>query len=100
MTGYPDGKCVLCTGGAGYIGSHTVLKLLENGFDVEILDNFVNANRNVLPRIEALAGRPVKVHEVDMLDLEPMTKVFKEKKYAAVIHFAGLKAVHFVFLMQ
>lgn len=96
MTGYAktgEGKTVLCTGGAGYIGSHTVLKLLESGYDVEILDNFINANRKVMPRLEKLAGRPVKLHEVDLLDEEKTMAVFAAKKYDAVVHFAGLKAV-------
>ena len=88
-----EGKTVLCTGGAGYIGSHTVLKLLENGYDVEILDNFINANRKVMPRLEKLAGRPLKLHEVDLLDEEKTMAVFAAKKYDAVVHFAGLKAV-------
>ena len=104
MTGYAktgEGKTVLCTGGAGYIGSHTVLKLLESGYDVEILDNFINANRKVMPRLEKLAGRPVKLHEVDLLDEEKTMAVFAAKKYDAVVHFAGLKAVRmFLFLTR
>eukprot|EP00929_Paragymnodinium_shiwhaense_P024823 TRINITY_DN1516_c0_g1_i4.p1 TRINITY_DN1516_c0_g1~~TRINITY_DN1516_c0_g1_i4.p1 ORF type:complete len:344 (+),score=99.99 TRINITY_DN1516_c0_g1_i4:86-1117(+) len=86
-------KHILCTGGAGYIGSHTYLKLLEAGFQVSIMDNYLNANKKVLPRLEELSGKPVTVYEADMCDPEAMDKLFAEHKFDGVIHFAGLKAV-------
>ena len=84
---------VLITGGTGYIGSHTVVELLDSGIDVEILDNLHNSKIDVLDAIETLTGVRPKFYEVDLRDAEKLAKVFAENDYDAVIHFAGLKAV-------
>lgn len=84
---------ILVTGGAGYIGSHTCVELLKNGFDVIIADNFYNSKPAVLPRIRELGGKDFKFYETDILDREGLTKIFAENDVEAVIHFAGLKAV-------
>lgn len=94
-------KTVLVTGGAGYIGSHTVLELLGAGYEVVVVDNFSNSSREALKRVGRLAGRPVAVHEADVLDQKGLFEVFSRYYDAesgvcaidAVIHFAGLKAV-------
>lgn len=86
-------KHVLCTGGAGYIGSHTVIKLIEGGFDVSIMDNFVNSNPEVLVRVKEITGKDVPLYSVDMCDAECVDNVFASAKFDGVIHFAGLKAV-------
>lgn len=85
---------ILVTGGTGFIGSHTVLELIAAGHEVEILDNLYNSKISVLDSIAELSGgvRP-KFHEVDLLDFSAMREVFKEGRFDAVIHFAGLKAV-------
>lgn len=83
---------ILVTGGTGYIGSHTVVELINNGYKVEILDNLFNSKETVLDKIQALTGvRPV-FHKVDLLDYESTLKVL-ERGFDSVIHFAGLKAV-------
>lgn len=84
---------ILVTGGAGYIGSHTVVELIKAGYEVEILDNLFNSKITVLDKIEELTGVRPKFYKVDMLDKPAMEKVFADNNYAAVIHFAGLKAV-------
>ena len=84
---------VLLTGGAGYIGSHTCVELINNGYDVVILDNLSNSNPESLNRIKAITGKDVKFYEADILDKDAMRKVFSENSIDAVIHFAGLKAV-------
>jgi UDP-glucose 4-epimerase len=84
---------LLVTGGAGYIGSHTCLVLLEAGHDVVVVDNLSNSRREAVRRIEALAGRPVAFHQVDLLDREALDAVFRGARFDGVIHFAGLKAV-------
>jgi UDP-glucose 4-epimerase len=84
---------LLITGGAGYIGSHTVLVLLEAGHDIVVVDNLVNSSAESLRRVEALTGRPVEFHQVDILDAAALERVFAAGKIDAVIHFAGLKAV-------
>merc|ERR1719444_271422 len=86
-------KHVLCTGGAGYIGSHTVIKLFESGFNVSIMDNFVNSNPKVLDRLKELTGKDIPLYNADMCDPEAVDKVFASAKFDGVIHFAGLKAV-------
>ena len=84
---------ILVTGGAGYIGSHTSIELLQAGYDIVIVDNFCNSKPESLNRIEELTGKKPKFYEVDILDREGLNKVFDENSIEAVIHFAGLKAV-------
>lgn len=84
---------ILVTGGAGYIGSHMVLVLLEAGYDVLVLDNLCNAKRESLTRVEQLAGRAPLFVEGDIRDAALLDRLFAEHDIAAVMHFAGLKAV-------
>lgn len=84
---------ILVTGGAGYIGSHTCLELLEAGHEVIIVDNLANSQKESLRRVEELTGKSVKFYKVDLLEIEQLRGVFRENKIEAVIHFAGLKAV-------
>ncbi len=84
---------ILVTGGSGYIGSHTVLALLEAGHEVVVLDNLSNSTETSLQRVQQLAGRPLRFHKVDLLDEPALRAVFAEEGIEAVIHFAGLKAV-------
>ena len=84
---------VLVTGGAGYIGSHTVIELLASGKEVVILDNFYNSCPKVLERIKALSGKDFAFEECDIRDKAGLDKVFEKYDIDSVIHFAGLKAV-------
>ena len=84
---------ILVTGGAGYIGSHTCIELMANGYDVIVVDNLCNYNPKSLERVEQLAGKKPKFYEGDVRDEALMRKIFAENEIAAVIHFAGLKAV-------
>lgn len=84
---------ILVTGGAGFIGSHTCVELLNAGYEVVILDNFINSKPEAVKRIEKITGKNTKLYEADLLDLQATEKVFAENKIDAVIHFAGLKAV-------
>jgi len=84
---------VLVTGGAGYIGSHTCLELLNRDYGVVVIDNLCNANPKALARVEELAGKPLKFYEGDVRDEALLTKIFTENEIGCVIHFAGLKAV-------
>lgn len=85
---------VLVTGGAGFIGSHTVVELLNAGYEVIIVDNFSNSNPKSLEAIRKITGKDFKFYEVDLLDKEALNKVFDEnKEITSVIHFAALKAV-------
>ena len=84
---------VLVTGGAGYIGSHTVVELLTSGEDVTIVDNLVNSKPEAVRRIAELAGRAPLFHQIDLLDRKALDKVMAARPVDAVIHFAGLKAV-------
>ena len=84
---------ILVTGGAGYIGSHTCVELLNAGYDVVIIDNLYNSNQKSVDRIEEITGKKVKFYPDDMMDRAAVKRVFDENKIDAVIHFAGLKAV-------
>ncbi len=84
---------ILVTGGAGYIGSHTCLELLENGHQVSVVDNLVNSKFESLNRVQELAGKSLSFYQVDLLDKPALEAVFKQNQFDAVIHFAGLKAV-------
>lgn len=84
---------VLVTGGAGYIGSHTSIELLEEGYDVVIVDNLCNSDKIVIERIKELSGKTPKFYEIDITDKEKMEVVFKENEIDSIIHFAALKAV-------
>lgn len=84
---------VLVTGGMGYIGSHTVVELLESGHDVTIVDNLTNSKEDVVDRIAKICGRRPAFYRADVSDRESLRKVFSENSVDAVIHFAGLKAV-------
>jgi len=84
---------VLVTGGAGFIGSHTVLELLEAGYEVVVVDNLCNASEESLHRVEKITGKKAAFYLADIRDREAMQKIFAEHKIDWVIHFAGLKAV-------
>lgn len=84
---------ILVTGGAGYIGSHTSIVLLEQGCDVVIVDNLCNSKKAVVDRIEELSGKKVAFYQYDVCNAEKMRQVFSKENIDAVIHFAGLKAV-------
>ena len=84
---------VLVTGGAGYIGSHTCVELLESGHEVVVVDNLCNSNSKSLERVEALTGKRVKFYLGDVRDEALLRRIFAENEISSVIHFAGLKAV-------
>ncbi len=84
---------VLVTGGAGYIGSHTCLELLESGYGVVVVDNLCNSNAKSLERVQQLTGKTLKFYEGDVRDEALLQKIFRENTIDCVIHFAGLKAV-------
>jgi len=84
---------ILVTGGAGYIGSHTCLELLQAGYEVVVVDNLSNSKEESLKRVQELAGKTLEFHKVDLLDKEALKAVFDSASIEAVIHFAGLKAV-------
>ena len=84
---------VLVTGGAGFIGTHTCVELLESGEEIIIVDNFVNSKPEALDRIREITGRDFKFYETDLLNREGMEKIFAQNQIDSVIHFAGLKAV-------
>ena len=84
---------ILVTGGAGYIGSHTCIELLNAGYEIVVVDNFYNSKRESLNRIAELSGKQFNFYECDIRDAAGMDKIFKKEKIDAVIHFAGLKAV-------
>lgn len=86
-------KRVLVTGGCGYIGSHTVVELQKNGFDVVIVDNLSNSKEAVLDRVQQITGTKPTFYKVDMTDKAALRGVFEKEKFSDVIHFAGLKAV-------
>ena len=84
---------ILVTGGAGYIGSHTCVELLNAGYEVVVLDNLYNSCEEALERVEQITGKKVKFYEADLLDQVAVQEVFDNEKIESVIHFAGLKAV-------
>ena len=84
---------ILITGGAGFIGSHTAVELLNNNEEIIIVDNFINSNPDVLNKIKQITNKDLKFYEVDILNKEKLEKVFEENDITSVIHFAGLKAV-------
>jgi len=84
---------ILVTGGTGYIGSHTVIELINAGYEVIILDNLSNSKIEALNRIKQITGKDVKFYKTDLLDMDGLEKVFKENQITDVVHFAGLKAV-------
>jgi len=84
---------IFVTGGAGYIGSHTVLELIKNGYEVIVADNFSNSKPEAVVRIKELAGRDFKFYEIDICDSKQLDNVFTDNKIDGIIHFAGLKAV-------
>ena len=84
---------ILVTGGTGYIGSHTAIELLDNGYEVVIVDNLSNSKKEVLDRIKDITGKDVTFYEGNVCDKELLRKIFNDNKIEAVIHFAGYKAV-------
>lgn len=84
---------ILVSGGAGYIGSHTVIELIENGFEPIIVDNLCNSKKIAIERLEKITNRKIKFYQYDLCDIEKLREVFKAEKIQACIHFAGLKAV-------
>lgn len=84
---------VLITGGAGFIGSHTMVEFLEAGHDLVVVDNFCNSKPASLERVKQITGKDFKFYEVDLTDYDAFEKVFKENKIEGAVHFAGLKAV-------
>lgn len=84
---------VLVTGGAGYIGSHTVIELLENGYEVVVVDNLSNSKETSLERVKKITGKTFKFYKNDVCDIDALDNIFKTEKIDSIIHFAGLKAV-------
>lgn len=84
---------ILVTGGAGYIGSHTVVELQNAGYEVVVVDNLSNSSRESLKRVEKITGKPVTFYEADILDREALNRIFEKESIESCIHFAGLKAV-------
>ena len=84
---------VLLAGGAGYIGSHTAVELLNAGYDVIVVDNYCNSSPESIARVEKITGKKVALYEADIRDNEKLAAIFSENYIDAVIHFAGLKAV-------
>jgi UDP-glucose 4-epimerase len=84
---------ILVTGGAGFIGSHTCVELLNGGFDVVAVDNLVNSREESLARVERITGKPVAFYNADVRDAQALTRIFEAHKITGVIHFAALKAV-------
>lgn len=84
---------ILVTGGAGYIGSHTCVELLNAGYDVIVVDNLCNSSRRALDRVEKITGKTLKFYEADIRDHNALEEIFRSENIDSVIHFAGLKAV-------
>lgn len=87
------GKCILVTGGAGYIGTHTVVELINAGYDVVVVDNFVNAFSESIKRVEEITDKKVVHYSIDLLNREALKEVFSKHQFYAVVHLAALKAV-------
>ena len=83
---------VLVTGGAGFIGSHTCVELLNAGYDVVVVDNLCNASEKSLERVKQITGKEVTFYKADLLDRDVMNEIFEKETIDSVIHFAGLKA--------
>ncbi len=86
-------KKILITGGAGYIGSHTCVELISAGFEPVVMDNLCNSKQEAIRRVEQITGKHVAFHQADIRDRSALTEIFRQHEVAAVIHFAGLKAV-------
>ena len=91
MTEYKD--TVLVSGGAGYIGTHTAVALIEAGYDVVIIDNFSNSEPTAIEGVEKIVGRKVAFEEVDTCDINALRGIFERYQFSSVIHFAAYKAV-------
>ena len=85
---------ILVTGGAGFIGSHTCIELLNEGYDIIVADNFSNSNVEVIKRVEDISAKEVKLYEIDILDRDELERLFIENTIDIVIHFAGFKSVN------
>src|SRR5690554_2865861 len=84
---------ILVTGGAGYIGSHACVDLLEAGYEIIVVDNLINSRETALKRVGEITGKSFAFHRTDLLDIRSLEKIFRDSQIEAVIHFAGLKAV-------
>lgn len=84
---------ILVTGGAGFIGSHTCVELLDRGYDIAVIDNLCNSKIDTIDKIKQITGKDFKFYQADLLDADAVDRIFKENKIDSVIHFAGLKAV-------
>lgn len=84
---------ILVTGGAGYIGSHTCIELINAGYDIVVLDSFINSKKEALERVQTITGKDFPIYDVDLLQYEELKQLFEKHTFEAVIHFAGLKAV-------
>ena len=84
---------ILVTGGAGFIGTHTVIELIQAGHQVVVVDNLVNSNRKSLEVVERITGVEIPFYEADIRDTDTLRDIFKQEEPTGVIHFAGLKAV-------
>lgn len=86
-------QSILVTGGAGYIGTHTCIELIESGYDVVVIDNLINSSKKALDRVEQITGEKIFFYEGDVRDRDVLANIFSNHEISAVIHFAGLKAV-------
>ncbi|MCH5222179.1 MAG: UDP-glucose 4-epimerase GalE [Muribaculaceae bacterium] len=86
-------ECVLVSGGAGYIGTHTTVALIEAGYDVVVVDNFSNSDASAISGVEKIVGRKIAFHQVDTCDRDALKRVFEQHGFNSVIHFAAFKAV-------
>jgi UDP-glucose 4-epimerase len=93
MTTTSSRGAILVTGGAGYIGSHTCVELLNGGYEVIVVDNLVNSHRESLARVTQITGKPVTFHEADACDEAALNRIFEQHAITGAIHFAALKAV-------